>query len=121
MKTAWITMILATSFVVLALLFAFVAMFRSAASRIPPNVQIQSSFTKDQAVRFYSRAHQDLWRRYWHGLGANIRSRQFRSAWADVVNGPGAIQGVVADVNSNIVSYVQNRNGEGFWITVSLH
>ena len=106
-----------TIFVLLALLCAWVHLWRLSSS-VPPIVQMQASFSREQAAWLYSRAHKDLWRKYWRGVHSDIAARQFKSAWDHIVNGPGAIQGVVADVNSNVVSCVKYRNGQTFWITV---
>ena len=119
MSARWIVRVVITTIIALVSLFAILWLrLINSSSPIPSNVQMQASFDREQAAGLYSKAHKDLWCLYWHGVHSDIRALQLKSAWDHIVNGPGAIQGVVADVNSNVVCCVKYANGQTFWITV---
>jgi hypothetical protein len=90
-------------------------------STIPPNVQMQSSYSRSQAEVFYANANRSLRQIYWGEILRSVRNRQLRDAWKRLWNGTGMVEGVITDLNSNIVACVKCRNGEGFWITVLEH
>jgi hypothetical protein len=90
----------------------------SKTSTIPSYVQIQSNYTSNQAEFYFAKATHELRQTYWSGIYDQVKRRQFNYAWNRLWNGPGAIYGVVTDLNSNVVAFVKLRNGEGFWIPV---
>lgn len=85
---------------------------------IPPHVQVQASFSRAQAKVLYANAKREMWLTYWRGLLGDLKGRQFRYGWKQLVKGPGAIEGLVTGANSNVMAYIKCGSDDGFWITV---
>jgi hypothetical protein len=88
-------------------------------STIPSYVQFEADFSKEEMGRFYARTREDLYRAVWHDVCASLKNRQFKSALARLSNGMGRIDGVIADVNGNVMACIRFRDGQSMWITLS--
>src|SRR3569832_2346265 len=87
-------------------------------SRIPPDFQFESHFSKRQAEMFYAKARQQQRESYWSAMRANLSHQQFAYAWNRWKKGRGHIEGVLTNANSDVMVCVKFKNGEVFWLTL---
>jgi hypothetical protein len=99
-------------------LVLFAVRFSTLSPTIPPYVQFQAEFSKDQMAFFYARARRQLRENYWGGLYRDVKALQPKDAWHELWNGQGSIQGILTDLHSNVVAFVKFTDGNSYWLTV---
>jgi len=99
-------------------LFLLAIWVRTFSPTISPYVQFQAGFSKDQMAFFYAKTRRDLRQNYVRGLARDAKALQLKTAWHELWNGPGAIQGILTDFNSNVLAFVKFKDGNSYWLTV---
>jgi hypothetical protein len=99
-------------------LVLFAVRFPILSPTIPPYVQFQAEFSKDQMAFFYAKARRELRTNYWGRLYRDVKELRPKDSWHELWIGQGAIQGILMDLHSNVVAFVKFTDGNSYWLTV---
>ncbi len=99
-------------------LIGFCILFLGERSTIPPSVQFQAEFSKQQAAVFYAKARQELRQTYWRSVCRSLQHLQFKSAWNQLTKRQGRIEGFLTSPSSDVMAFVRFNDGQELWITV---
>ncbi len=99
-------------------LIGFCILFLGKPSIIPPTVQFQADFSKQQAAVFYAKARQQLRQAYWRSVWRSLEHLQFKGAWNLMAKGQGNIEGILASASSDVMAFVRFNAGQELWIRV---